>query len=590
VITETLISQTTPQMLVGENTIIDHTIQLQPENVFQLPGFSLDPENPVVSISSVSVEDVVNAGGGERLVVYKIGVQNDGDVVLNDVRVDFDLASTFATAGSFSVECITSDHFVTDTMYDGDQQINLLDVSNSIDVGDNQFIEILVRVTPEISGILPGGCFDTVTYDVSSKAFGTSPIGTAVESNYNQCTMMVTASDIVETVDLGASVISTLEDFTVYSTKYLTFSKTQRTSKGNAGATEKIKFENVSKYNAPPAVIVGDLHSGEKIEVKGESDVIVDYVQTSSYIDISGKKAHFEALGQVSENSSCATLPQIPMPPFPLNMSNIKVKVEEDETLVLLPGMYKEVKLEENAVLILQSGDYHIRDWKFSKDHASVHFDAGQGPVNIYLKKWDANKKDLSFVGINGTSTRDIFYFLDESGSTHFKESLVQGSIIAPNGKVEFDDNSVLEGSCYAETIKFKDNSGYIGHRFLEPLVISASCQDVVSYRATDDISSNNSESSEDTNAIDWEETIDISTYPNPMLHESTITVTLENSTYGKLIVQDFNGRTVTTLADSFMNAGTLSYTLRGDKLTTGLYFIQFISEKGVITKKLIKQ
>ena len=589
VITETLVELNTNRTLVGENTIIDHTIQLQPTSVFQLPNFILDPENPVVSISSVSVEDVVNAGGGERLVVYKIGVQNDGDVVLNDVRVDFDLASTLASADSFSVECITSDSFFTNGSFDGDQHINLLDVANSIAINENHFIEVLVRVKPETSAIMSDGCFGTVTYDVSSKAFGTSPIGTLVESNFNQCTLMNTAPDIVETVDLGASVISSLEDFTVYSTKYLTFSKTQRTSKGNAGALEKIKFENVSKYNSGPAVIVGDLHSGEKIEVKGESDVIVDYVQTNAYIDISGNKAEFEALGQISEYSSCATLPQIPEILFPNNTSNIKIKVAKNETLMLPPGTYKEVKLEENSVLILQSGDYYIKDWKFSKDHATVQFDANFGHVNLYLEKWHAHKKDLSFVAINGTSTRDIFYYVEGHGSTHFKESLVQGNVIAPEGKVEFDD-SLLEGSCYAETIKFKDNSGYTGHRFLEPLVIGASCQDVVNYRTSEAVTTTAPENSTENKSGLWQDMVDVSVYPNPMATESTITINLDDSVRGKLIVRDLSGRIVATLADSIIEAGKHSFTFKGENLKAGLYFIQFISEKGVVTKKLLKQ
>ncbi|RLD56411.1 MAG: hypothetical protein DRJ01_15280, partial [Bacteroidetes bacterium] len=86
-------------------------------------------------------------------------------------------------------------------------------MDNSIEIGEEHFIEILVRVKPEISEIIANGCFDTVEYYVSTTAFATSPIGTEVESNYNQCTDMTIAPDIVEAVDMGASIISSLEDF-----------------------------------------------------------------------------------------------------------------------------------------------------------------------------------------------------------------------------------------------------------------------------------------------------------------------------------------------------------------------------------------
>ncbi len=592
VFTGALIDENTPnpKEKFGENTILDHSFNLEPENVIALQGFTLDPEDPIVTISSLTVEDLINLGGGERAVVYKIGVRNDGDVKLNNTRVHFDLNTWFATATSYNVECITSDYFVVDNDFNGSSINNLLDINNSIGIGEEHFIEILVRVKPEISEIIANGCFDTVEYYVSTTAFATSPIGTEVESNYNQCTEMTIAADIVETVDMGASIISGLQDFTVYSTKTLTFIKGQQVSKGNAGSKGKVKFENVSMQNNPPAVIVGDMHSGDLINVIGHSDVVVDYVQTSSEINLIGNHSNFDVTGRISDYSNCATLPDIPTFILPNNNSKMKIIVGNNETLVLAPGNYKEIKLNRNSVLIMQSGTYNIKDWHFIKNNATVEFDLNGSPIVINIQNWHAGKNNLQFITTGDSSTRDVFYNVDGNGTTTFNGSLVQGNIIAPLGTVTFNNESTLEGNCYAETIKFKNGSGYAGHKYLEPLNISAECQDVVVYRVSVQqpiVFKDNGSMDEENDSF---KNLNLIAYPNPMFDHTTIYFNLDFRQDVRLILQDIRGNTIQTITDKSFNSGYNEVHVNTSSLKQGLYFYSFVSDQGIVTKKLLKR
>jgi len=591
VLTGALIDETTPQQKFGENTILDHSFNLQPNNIIQLQGFTLDPEDPIVTISSLTVEDQINLGGGERAVVYKIGVRNDGDVKLNNTRVHFDLDTWFATATSYNVECITSDYFEVDTYFNGSSKINLLGADNSIEIGEEHFIEILVRVKPEISEVIANGCFGTVDYYVSSTAFATSPIGTEVMSNWDQCTEMITGPDIVEPIDLGASVISSLRDFAVYSTKSLVFSKGQQVSKGNAGSNGKIVFENVTMQNNPEAIIVGDLHSRNLINVIGHSDVIVDYVQTSSEINLIGNHSSFDVNGNISEYSGCASLPEIPALIMPNNQSRVKVTIPRNETLMLPPGDYKEIKLNENSTLKMQSGIYNIKDWHFVKDNATVEYTLNQAPIILNIQNWHATRNNLQFIVAEGSSTRDIYYNVGGNGSTHFNESLIQGNIFAPEGTIEFDNGSILEGNGYAETIKFKNNSGYAGHEFLVPLNISPTCQGVVIYRASvQQTASSSKDETMDKLANDIAK-LNLMASPNPVQSSTAISFTFSEQQYVKVEVRNFFGKVIEVLAEKEFESGENQLFFNASYLPSGLYFYSITTaSQGTISKQLIKE
>lgn len=247
----------------------------------------------------------------------------------------------------------------------------------------------------------------------------------------------------------------------------LSFNKLQAPSKGNAGSSDKIRLENVSHQNGPIAELVGDLHAGGLIELIGHSDVMVDYVQTAAEIKAAGNQTSLTALGTISEHSACAASMTIPELILPANRSKKKVVLGNNQSIRLAPGDYAEVRLKRNSQLLMGSGVYNIKHWIFEKEGASVVFEWIGAPVIINISHWSASKNDLQFITGGTASARDVYYNVAGDGATVFNASRVQGNILAPKGNVIFDKESKLEGSCYAETISFKNLSAYSGHKYL---------------------------------------------------------------------------------------------------------------------------
>ncbi len=569
----------------------DHTFNLTGFQTFNKEPITLDPEYPIIDVDYLGVEDVVNLGGGERTVVYRAEISNGGDVKLNNVRLNLDLGETYATAMSYSVECIHSDEVDLNASYDGGASKNLMGANVSLEVGGSASIEILVKVKPEISPIIGGGCFGTVDYYASTFAFGVSPIGTEVESNIYHCTDARTADDITSPVDLGASIIETLNDYTVYGWDLLRFDKPAPLLKGNAGSFEEIVFENVSLQNGPDLVIVGDVHSGSTIEVLGESHIIADYYQVTDVIHIHNAQSTVTATGAISQESDCASTIPSPDLVIPSNSSRRKVTVGNNRTKILEPGDYKEVRLRTNSELIMSAGVYNIGKWVFLGNNSTVKYDLSGGPITINLSTWQTlNRTNLSFMidGDGEGAASDINYNYVGVQQTKFNSSFIQGSILAPNAEIDFSESSVLEGSCYARKVNFRTNSSYAGHKFLEELNINVACQDVLPPLArarsiTPLVASKILEAKELV-----QERVQI--YPNPFSNEINVDFSLESATEVSLYIFDLGGRTVYFQPNQRYELGVHKIEINSiKKLDPGMYTLYLRIGEEIITKKVIK-
>jgi large repetitive protein len=99
-------------------------------------------------------------------VLFEIRVENLGNVALTAVQIVEDFATTFATAGSFSVEFLTSADLTVNPAFDGAGDTNLLAAGNSLAVGASGTLQVGVLVDPAGN---PG------PYSNSVEAVGTSP-------------------------------------------------------------------------------------------------------------------------------------------------------------------------------------------------------------------------------------------------------------------------------------------------------------------------------------------------------------------------------------------------------------------------------
>lgn len=480
-VNRTLIDEEIAKKKFDEKTILDHQFTLETNNSIKLPPFILDPENPIITINSVGVEDILNLGGGERAVVYKLGISNDGDVKLSDLQLDFNLAETFQSASHYSVECLHSDDFSLNSNYDGSTIINLFSSGNSLDVGEHGYIEVLIKVKPEISQVTAEGCFGQVNYFSKAKASGVSPIGTLVVNNYNQCIDEITGNDIIASVDLGASVIDDISDFAVYGLDLVKFDKPESLNMGNVGSGGDLIFENTSFQNASKTVIIGDIHAGGQLFIQGESDIEADYVAVAANIKSPSWKSSLTLHGALSENSKCVSIPHLKDFGFPQFESKVKIDLKKGKKINLAPGNYNTVSLSEGSELILTSGIYNIAKWVFLGNNASVKFQLTGGPIQINLGIWQAlGRENLQFLIEGEGSVDDVTYNYAGVQKCSFNASKLQGKILAPKAEIEFTNKSILEGTCYAKNVNFKSGSSFKGPEYLEPININSACRDVV--------------------------------------------------------------------------------------------------------------
>jgi hypothetical protein len=561
-IDETLIKEETNRVKIAENTLINHTFNLEGTSFLDLTGFLLDPENPIIEVSDIITKDIVNIGGGRRQVVYEISLQNGGDVLLSDIQSTFDLSQSFQDASNFIVNCISSEELIVNSNFDGKGDKNLLADGNQIGIGETVSIEVLVIVTPEIASISNTGCFEPVEYDVVAKASAYSPIGTYVENNFNQCTQEITGLDLVNTVDLGAEVINSLSDFSIYGFDQVYFSKYFQESQGSVGSSGDMIFENVSFQGGTPVTIVGDLYVGNELILRGESSVVFDYLQLAKEVD-SQKKSNLLPLGAISKESECVVSFERPELNFPTINSKEKIQLKKGEILDLVPGTYLSIDMLENTTLNLVSGSYLIDSWKISGKNTIVNFDVSTGPILIRVNKWLPHSDQQYLAGTDGAQNNVTVQYSGKE-PIHFKNSFFQGNILAPFASVEFAENSILEGSLYADKVQFTDGSIFTGQKYLVPLNASPECQ------PNDEAARKlNQENSNPESELD-KKPEQIRIYPNPTSNLITIDGIEPELLPAQIYIYDSNLR----LVKSITTTGS-DVQIALQELSNGLYFIR---------------
>ncbi len=566
-----------PDELLETDTLAKGGILFDSFDAFNGAPFELDPENPIVEVDELIVQDVVNVGGGERLVVYKTGISNGGDVDLHDVIQNLDLGETFDSANNFNVECITSPDLDVNYDFNGKNDINLLADGNELEVGESGTIEILVRVKPAVSAVMANGAFAQVIYDASTTAYGTSPIGTVVESNFNQCTDETTASDIVASVDLGASVIDELADYTVYGTTQVDFQRVQALSRGNVGSTSEIKFNNTNT----PNVIIGDLHSGSLLKLLGSSNVVCDYVQVGQSVVLNGSSI-LAPTGGTSYPSATTGVQTIPALVIPANNSSIDISVGT-QAVNLAPGNYRKVSHAANSVMTMSSGTYNIDTWFFGGNNARVNYNTANGPIIINVSKWQPlGRSGLKFVVTNGMNTPGVVkYNYTGNAPCNFVNTQLQGTINAPISFISFDSGSKLEGRCYADRIKFDRMSTFTDPLYMDTLRIAPACRPAsLQYRMDEYVAT---EQESDASAIALADAIGL--YPNPnkgQLFNINIADVAAEEVFVSIL--DATGRLVYN--NRYTTQGSLNTVVAfAEPLTSGLYMVQFMVD-GVVTSK----
>lgn len=527
---KTLLTNDIPNITIkGPNPheVEDATFTLRGFNMPVLPPFVLNPEDPKLDINTMAVTDVVNLGRGERAIVYRLDLSNNGDVDLDRMTMNLNLDDTYAPPLSLEphdVLCLHSDALTENDDYSGrclakgcaviencgkctadsdcpegesceddfctggPLPIDMLSsavvacadedsVSCTAGANPDGTIEVLVRVKPEISPVLENDCFGTVEYDAQARGTAVSPIDTCIMDRYDQCTNVDTADPIIANVDLGASVIEELADYTIYGWDAVDIARAFELSRGNVGSGGTFRLNPYTSQRSKDPRIIGDVHAGGDMFIT-QSHLEIDYMQLGGDLRLEDPNSSLTLTGAMNQSSSCvAVMPESKLV-LPKMNSKESVSIAAGEIRVLQPGDYARITLEQDSELHLSNGTYNVALLRFNGGCADVKFDVSDGPITLNLHKWQMLPvTGLGFIVENGL-TRDVQINYAGNKKQIFRGSVVQGTLIAPNAAIVFDDGSRLEGACYAERVKIGPFSSFTGHDFLEMLNMNVACHE----------------------------------------------------------------------------------------------------------------
>ena len=459
--------------VLPEHVIENHTLNFPAAAPVTRPGLTLDPESPRVSITAHAVHDSLNLGGGERAVVYKTSVRNDGDVTLSNADLRLDLARAFSTAPGFQAICVASADLPANRSYDGTASANLLEAGTSLAPGQQGTLDVLVRVMPEVARVTGNGCFTPVAYSATPLAGGVSPIGTMVRNNLNECTGERTGADIVSVANLGASTIGSVSDFAIYGASSVVFDKASGVSYGNVGSGGNIHFKKTGA--AEPLQIVGDIHAGQHLHI-GQSRVSADYVQVHDKLNQDPKSSLF-LNGALSESSACAAPFELPSLDFArLSAGAQRVSVPAGGSVVLSPGDYRSIQVARQGTVTLRAGVYNLQDLDIAGDGVTLLADVSGGEVTINVDSWRLGKSQGLRLVASGGGSRSVHVNYTGHAPLAFNGAILHGAFVAPDAGILLDQGSQVLGSLHAARVDIGTGVAFRHHRYLEPLKIDPVC------------------------------------------------------------------------------------------------------------------
>jgi len=225
-------------------------------------------------------------------------------------------------------------------------------------------------------------------------------------------------------------------------------------SEGDIHANDDIVFKT---GNRPQSIHTGDLTAVDDIEVK-KRNKIIGTATAGDEVNNAG-----EITGGFTENAAVAKIPLPTLPDF--DAGDDDIEVDENETLMLDPGNYEKVKVEEKGTLILKSGIYNLESLEMGKESV-LSIDASSGPVIINLKE-KLEVGEEATMALIGSITLVTFKIAGKDKISLGNGALFFGSILAPEATVELGKGVRFKGSIFAENIKVDKGTRFVSHNFV---------------------------------------------------------------------------------------------------------------------------
>lgn len=414
-------------------------------NQYYGPSFTLDPENPGVNIAK-ETSKVINNGGGTRSVIYTVKTQNAGDVPLKEVQIYDALSDTFpAEWADYTVDEVYSCELAVNSGFDGTAgNDNLLAGTDILDDGYDP--------NPPAQSSITGGTV-VIKATVTPKPFPPVFTNEAVLNSKSWFVGTPTAGSSQSVVDLGPAKIEKQDDFVLYADHKVMF-KDAEFVRGHVGCNGTIEVQD-----GDSGTVAGDLRALSFINIHGH--LIADYAFTNQVVYITDNGSLNLSGGIVEHQSQ----PYYLLPSVNFTAGGANITVSASNPIILTPGKYGNVRVSQNANIILSSGEYYFNAFQLEQnakallDVKDTTGDQKVEPLSINIVNKLEVKDSTAFeiaAGSKGT-TRDITINAIQKGDiTINPKAVIRGILVAPNAKVTFQDQSRLEGAAYARFISLE--------------------------------------------------------------------------------------------------------------------------------------
>jgi hypothetical protein len=333
-----------------------------------------------------------------------------------------------------------------------------------------------------------------------------------------------------------------------------------------------IHLEGTTVYSGGLGVMDGYHTYQGKIEAKQQTKVTAaGTFAKADHIDVDPSSVI------TNKNLSAAN---VTLPPFETVNAHgtINIQVHTGTTVTLSGSLYKEIKVEKNATLVINTPVIDISKGMHLDDGAILKF---AQCTRVHMGGNLETGKNVT-IDLEGTS---VIWYID--GDAHFHEgNNVTGAFYLGTSNPHYSvvlkhvitaDESkatrpgIYKGMFLAEDIESHKNN----HWYLNP--ICNFCNPVLP-----------KEFAEENSTVNTNEAV-VKNFPNPFSNNTTVSFTLPEDTHVKLEVFDISGKCIQTLFNDNVQAGNeYKADFNGDNLNDGIYFYRLTTTDNVIIGKMM--
>ena len=213
---------------------------------------------------------------------------------------------------------------------------------------------------------------------------------------------------------------------------------------GEVVAGGQVNLENQSRA-------ASDVNSGGDVRLKNRAEVSGDVIASGSVTVANNASVD----GDISENAPAPNLPSLRLPDLEIEAGGENVEVARNETLVLAPGVYGDLKLRQNAVLKLTSGAYYFSAIDGGKG-ATLEMNLISGAIHIHVVEeleLDQGSEMRGFSPEGGDPAAEILIQVQGTKVKLGQNGHYLGTIMAPNADIHMDKGAELTGALFGKRI-----------------------------------------------------------------------------------------------------------------------------------------